>query len=67
MGYIAECVLSDYGNKKFLITGNTPTINTQLNKMFDWTNQMDDFAAEFDCEFDGLGALIEKEEAADKK
>ena len=34
--------------------------------MLAWSNQMYDLAAEFDCEFDGWGALIDKEETTDK-
>jgi hypothetical protein len=32
-----------------------------------WSNQMNDLAAEFNCEFDGWGALVENKDSVDEK
>ena len=66
MNYIVECVQRECDDENFLITGNTTQINLQVKEMLAWSNQMYDLAAEFDCEFDGWGALIENEETTDK-
>lgn len=65
--YSVECVPSNSGDKKFLITGNTPQLTMQSKEMLDWSNQMYDLAAEFNCEFDGWGALVENNDTVDNK
>jgi regulator of RNase E activity RraB len=67
MNYHVECVYANSGDKKFLITGNTPQLTMQSKEMLDWSNQMYDLAAEFDCEFDGWGALVENNDTVDNK
>ena len=67
MNYIAECHRSDKGSENFLITGNTPLMNMQSNEMLSWSNHMDDLAAEFNCKFDGWGALVETGDISNKK
>jgi hypothetical protein len=67
MNYIVECVQSDNTDGKFLITGNTPTIDMQSNEMIIWSNQMHDLAVEFNCEFDEWDAQIENKEPVGKK
>jgi hypothetical protein len=67
MNYTAECHRSDKGSEKFLITGNTPLMNMQSNEMLSWSNYMDDLAAEFNCKFDGWGALVESGDTSNKK
>lgn len=66
MNYYVECVYSNSGDRKFLITGNTPRLRMQLKEMIDWSTLMYDLAAEFNCEFDGWGALLENKETVDK-
>jgi regulator of RNase E activity RraB len=60
--YTVECVQSHDGDRKFLITGNTPQRAMQSKEMLDWSNQMCDLASKFDYEFDGWGALLENNE-----
>ena len=65
--YTVECVQSNSGGQKFLITGNTLKLTMQSKEMLDWSNQMYDLAAEFDCEFDGWGALVENNDTVDNR
>jgi hypothetical protein len=65
--YTVECVHSNSGGKKFLITGNTPQLPLQTKEMLDWSSHMYELASEFNCEFDGWGALVENNDAVDKK
>jgi 5-bromo-4-chloroindolyl phosphate hydrolysis protein len=58
MNYHVECVQRDNSEERILITGNTPSMNMQTKDLLRWTNQMDDLAVEFDCIFDGWGALV---------
>ena len=58
MNYTVECHRSEHGREKFSITGNTPSMNMQSDEMLSWSNHMDDLAAEFNCQFDGWGALV---------
>ena len=66
MNYRVECVKSDNSNERFLITGNTPAMNIQTIDLLHWTDQMDELAVEFNCIFDGWGALIQNEERVNK-
>ena len=59
MNYTVECHRSEYGSDKFSITGNTPFMNMQSDEMLSWSHRMDELAAEFNCQFDGWGALVE--------
>jgi hypothetical protein len=42
-------------------------MNMQSNEMLSWSNHMDDLAAEFNCKFDGWGALVETGDISNKK
>jgi hypothetical protein len=59
MNYTVECHRSEMGSEKFSITGNTPLMNMQSREMLSWSKRMDNLAAEFNCTFDGWGALVE--------
>ena len=59
MNYAVECRRSEISREKFSVTGNTPLLNMLSCEMLSWPNHMDNLAAEFNCTFDGWGALVE--------